>query len=298
MWKYIAGTAGIGLSGLTISNYLNARHQKMLNDKCETQCKDAWTSLHEKYPTKYSPKMIMCQIHDRKVSEYDKLFGDVDTHIDIGKAIGFNTFVKNESTKLTKDNVERADLVIFLKTYGGELGAVKMITDTMKTFKQKHNGGCFVIVDDYAFSGGTIISLTADEVMMDDYACLSKIDPQMMGIPVRHLEHIKDNEECGVIANIVSNMSNEAMGSVKDLAEQHFKPHYDDTAFNNIIGKLIYSDMTHGHSFTKNECQQMGIKAIDIPENLSLVVKFNESTSTDSTDLTIIEDLTVTEETV
>ena len=47
MWKYIAGTAGIGLSGLTISNYLNARHQKMLNDKCETQCKDAWTSLHE-----------------------------------------------------------------------------------------------------------------------------------------------------------------------------------------------------------------------------------------------------------
>lgn len=296
MWKYIAGTAGVGLSAITISNLLNARRQKMLDDKAKEQCQTAWKSLHQQYPTKYSPNMIMCQIKDRKLSEMDKLWGEVDTHINHQKAVQFNHFIKTKSAELTKDKTDKVDLVIFLETYGGELGAVKMITDTMKTFKKKHNGGCFVVVNDHALSGGTIISLAADEVMMDDFACLSKIDPQMMGIPVRHLEHMKDEENCGPIAGIVSNMSHEAMGSVRDLAEQHFKPHYDDSTFNNILNKLVYSNMIHGHSFTKEECQTMGIRAIDIPEGLTLTVDFSKDAKADLTDSTVSTDNTSTME--
>ncbi len=76
-------------------------------------------------------------------------------------------------------------IAMILHTPGGLVLAASQIAMALK----KHPGKKVVIIPHYAMSGGTLIVLAADEIIMDPDAVLGPLDPQipMGNVVYRHL---------------------------------------------------------------------------------------------------------------
>src|SRR6478672_11081427 len=70
-------------------------------------------------------------------------------------------------------------LDLVLHTPGGLVLAALQIAKAIK----KHKGKVTAFVPHYAMSGGTLISLAADEIVMSEHAVLGPVDPQLGKFP-------------------------------------------------------------------------------------------------------------------
>ena len=68
---------------------------------------------------------------------------------------------------------------LLLHTPGGLVLASDQIAYALK----RHDGKVTVIVPHYAMSGGTLVALAADEILMDPDAVLGPVDPQLGSLP-------------------------------------------------------------------------------------------------------------------
>ena len=80
------------------------------------------------------------------------------------------------AVRLTPDEMP-IDLI--LHTPGGLVLASDQIAYALK----RHPGRVTVIVPHYAMSGGTLVALAADEILMDPDAVLGPVDPQLGNLP-------------------------------------------------------------------------------------------------------------------
>lgn len=76
-------------------------------------------------------------------------------------------------------------LKITIKTYGGKVSTFLPIAIVLS----KHKGKLTAVVDRYAYSGGTILVLMCDEIIMTEYSNLGGINPYYL-IPINS-NHIK-----------------------------------------------------------------------------------------------------------
>ncbi|HEU4753654.1 MAG TPA: ATP-dependent Clp protease proteolytic subunit, partial [Armatimonadota bacterium] len=74
---------------------------------------------------------------------------------------------------------------MILHTPGGLVLAAEQIAEALK----KHPAGVRVLVPHYAMSGGTLIALAADEVILDPNAVLGPVDPQIGEYPAASILH-------------------------------------------------------------------------------------------------------------
>lgn len=74
---------------------------------------------------------------------------------------------------------ENKDVDLILHTSGGLVLAAEMIAMAVKN----HPAKVSVIVPFYAMSGGTLIALAADEIIMERDSVLGPVDPQLGGLP-------------------------------------------------------------------------------------------------------------------
>ena len=68
---------------------------------------------------------------------------------------------------------------MILHTPGGLVLAAEQIGKALV----EHKGKVTVFIPHYAMSGGTLIALAADEIVMDPNAVLGPVDPQIAGVP-------------------------------------------------------------------------------------------------------------------
>ena len=98
--------------------------------------------------------------------------------------IPFRRFIDIEDSEqiLRAIRMTPADMPIdlILHTPGGLVLASDQIAYALK----RHPGRVTVIVPHYAMSGGTLVALAADEILMDPDAVLGPVDPQL-GNPLR-----------------------------------------------------------------------------------------------------------------
>lgn len=66
-------------------------------------------------------------------------------------------------------------LCIILETPGGYIETVKRLVDVMR----RHYKHVSFVIPDYAYSAGTVLALSGDEILMDYYSILGPIDPQV-----------------------------------------------------------------------------------------------------------------------
>ncbi len=91
--------------------------------------------------------------------------------------IAFNSdsLIKQVIEDLKQDEIKRDTLSVILTTTGGSLSPVERIVNVFRNFYREVN----FIVPDYAYSAGTIMCMSADNIYMNYYSVLGPIDPQV-----------------------------------------------------------------------------------------------------------------------
>jgi len=87
---------------------------------------------------------------------------------------GMDDLIRTLVEDLRQREEPRSKLAVALTTNGGYIETVQRIVDTFRHYYSHVN----FIVPNYAFSAGTVLAMSGDDIYMDYYSRLGPIDPQ------------------------------------------------------------------------------------------------------------------------
>jgi len=155
------------------------------------------------------------------------------------------------------------DLIIH--TPGGMLLAAFQIAAALK----QHPGKVTVFVPHYAMSGGTLIALAADEIVMDRNAVLGPVDPQLIDekrpVPAVSILRIPDYKPCKNMDDhtlILYDQAKKAIEQVKEMVRRLLKGK-NDQVVRAIIDRLVSGKTTHDYPLTFTEAKKLGLPVSD-----------------------------------
>ncbi len=159
-------------------------------------------------------------------------------------------------------------LDLVLHTPGGLSLAALQIAWALK----RHPAKVTVFVPHYAMSGGTLIALAADEIVMCEHAVLGPVDPQLGQYPapsiLRLLERKpadKVDDETLILADIAEKAVNQMREAVKGLLVDKFPPEKAEE----IARALTEGRWTHDHPITYEDAVAMGLPVSnEMPEEI------------------------------
>jgi ClpP class serine protease len=159
-------------------------------------------------------------------------------------------------------------LDLVLHTPGGLVLAATQIARAI--FKYK--GRVTVFVPHYAMSGGTLLALAADEIVMCEHAVLGPVDPQLGEYPAASIlkaAHQKPIAEVDDKTLILADQAEKAIAQMRhEVAELLADKHSDGKAED--IAKLLTSGTwTHDYPITCERARELGLRVnSDMPENM------------------------------
>ena len=160
---------------------------------------------------------------------------------------------------------------LLLHTPGGLVLAAEQIAFALK----RHKGKVTVFVPHYAMSGGALIALSADEIVMDPNAVLGPVDPQLgtqqASYPaasiVRALAQPNPNREDSTL--ILGDLAEKALRQVKATMKRLLLEHHSDADAERIATKLASGEWTHDYALDPEELRALGIAILeDVPREV------------------------------
>jgi ClpP class serine protease len=148
------------------------------------------------------------------------------------------------------------DLV--LHTPGGLVLAAMQIARAVEA----HPAKVTVYVPVYAMSGGTLIALAADEIVMGEFSVLGPIDPQIAGFPaasIAKVPKIKPIEQVFDLTLVLADVSEKALDQVKRGAVELLTPQMEEGAARALAEKLAGGHWTHDYALTAEEARSIGL---------------------------------------
>jgi ClpP class serine protease len=165
--------------------------------------------------------------------------------------------------KLTDDSVP---LDLILHTPGGLVLASEQIAHALC----RHPARVTIFVPHYAMSGGTLLALSADEIVMDDNAVLGPVDPQLGEYPAASLLKVVEQKDINEVDDktlILADVARKAVAQVKSRAQSILAEHMDAESAEALAQVLTEGRWTHDYPITVEEAQELGLKvSTDMPE--------------------------------
>jgi ClpP class serine protease len=167
--------------------------------------------------------------------------------------------------KLTDDDVP-IDMV--LHTPGGLVLAAAQIAHAL----QRHKAKVTVIVPHYAMSGGTLIALAADEIIMDENAVLGPVDPQLgdkaAASIVRVLER-KPYEKVDDQTVILADLAEKSLRQVKATVTRLLSERMGAEQAQKTAEQLATGTWTHDYPIMTDEARTLGLPIkTEVPEEV------------------------------
>jgi ClpP class serine protease len=148
---------------------------------------------------------------------------------------------------------------VILHTPGGLVLASEQIAKALVERKAKVT----VFVPHYAMSGGTLIALAADEVVMDANAVLGPVDPQLGDLPaasiIRAVE-IKGPKNVSDETLMLADMAVKARGQVGAFVAQVLLKHMPEKQALQVATALTEGRWTHDFPITVQMARSLGLK--------------------------------------
>ncbi len=118
-------------------------------------------------------------------------------------------------------------------------------------------------------SGGTLIALSADEIVMDENAVLGPLDPQIGGYPAVSIIKAAQQKEPKDLDDktlILKDISEKALVQMRSFVEEILKEKLGERA-KEVAERLTGGTWTHDYPITVQELKAMGIEvSTDMPE--------------------------------
>jgi len=155
-------------------------------------------------------------------------------------------------------------IMLILHTPGGLVLAASQIARALKA----HPARKVVVVPHYAMSGGTLIALAADEIIMDPNASLGPLDPQLGGpngmyLPapsVLRAVELKGRDKVDDQTLILADVAEKAIRQTKELVVELIKDKVGEEKARQIADRLVGGYYTHDYPITVDQLREMGLK--------------------------------------
>jgi ClpP class serine protease len=165
--------------------------------------------------------------------------------------------------KLTDPNVP-IDLI--LHTPGGLVLATEQIAMALC----RHPGKVTVFVPHYAMSGGTLLALAADEIVMDENAVLGPVDPQLGQWPANSILKAVEQKQANQVDDetlIMADVARKAVGQIRsmiiNILSHGQMPREKAERLADMLSSGIW---THDYPIGVGEAKEMGLQVnTDVP---------------------------------
>jgi ClpP class serine protease len=152
-----------------------------------------------------------------------------------------------------------------LHTPGGLVLAAQQIAFALK----RHRGDVTVFVPHYAMSGGTLVALAADRIVMDSNAVLGPVDPQLGGPQAAYpavsllaaLERPNPNRDDQTL--ILGDVAGKAMHQVHDVVVRLLLEHQQPERAEEIARELASGKWTHDYPIDFEQLKRLGLPVSD-----------------------------------
>lgn len=206
---------------------------------------------------------VITMIHRQ---EKRSLFGfAVSRHIDLEDA---QTIIA-----AIKETPEEVPIDLVIHTPGGLVLAAMQIARAVKAHKAKVT----VYVPVYAMSGGTLIALAADEIVLGEFSVLGPIDPQIAGLPAASIVRARDSKPVETVFDltlVLADMGQKALTQVKQGAVELLASRMDRAAAESLAAKLAGGHWTHDYALTASEALALGLPVkVDMPREVMALMK-------------------------
>ena len=158
--------------------------------------------------------------------------------------------------QMTDPNIP-IDLV--LHTPGGLVLASYQIAHAIKY----RPGKVTVHVPHFAMSGGTLIALAADEIVMGDHAMLGPVDPQIGEYPAASLVKLVQAKPIADIDDrtwILADMGKKAMDQLREHLKELLAEHFSPERAEELARTMTEGRWTHDFPITFEEAQGLGLQ--------------------------------------
>jgi ClpP class serine protease len=157
---------------------------------------------------------------------------------------------------------------LILHTPGGLVLASEQIAYALCS----HQADVTVFVPHYAMSGGTLISLAADQLIMDDNAVLGPVDPQLQDRPAASILNAvgkKDVNEVDDQTLILADIAEKAIKQVKQTVIRIVSNRADQETGEKLAEALATGVWTHDYPITVREARDLGMPvSTEVPEEV------------------------------
>ncbi|MGB9927571.1 MAG: SDH family Clp fold serine proteinase [Methanosarcina sp.] len=168
-------------------------------------------------------------------------------------------------------------LELILHTPGGQLHASIQIARALKN----HPKNTRVIIPHYSMSGGTVIALAANEIIMDKDAVIGPIDPQIGNLlhgtyPAPSWIYAADmkKEKADDTTLIMSDISRKALNLTRQVARELLEGKIqtgpgEENRLDYVVEKLVSGEMIHSTPLSAREAKELGLfVSTDFPEDV------------------------------
>ena len=157
---------------------------------------------------------------------------------------------------------------IVLHTPGGLVLAAMQIARAVR----KHKGKVTVFVPHYAMSGGTLVALAADEIIMSPHAVLGPVDPQLGKYPAASLLKVVSKKPIAEVDDdtlIMADVGEKAIKQVREGARELLMRSLSAEQAGKLADLMSTGTWTHDYPITVEEAQRLGLKAhADMPRDV------------------------------
>src|SRR4030088_1160794 len=164
-------------------------------------------------------------------------------------------------------------LDLVLHTPGGLVLAALQIAKAVREHKAKVT----VFVPHYAMSGGTLIALAADEIVMCEHSVLGPIDPQLGESPAASLMKVGEQKPIERISDetlIRADIGRKAIAQVKQSASELMKRSLTAEQAGTLAEKLSTGTWTHDYPIWAATAKEFGLHvSTNMPDDVLERVK-------------------------
>jgi ClpP class serine protease len=154
------------------------------------------------------------------------------------------------------DTAPNQPIEIILHTPGGLVVAARQIAAALAD----HDGRVTAVVPHYAMSGGTLIALAADEIVIDAHAALGPVDPQLGQFPAASLVAVLDYPGRRTDRTLIlADVARKALAQIESFTHRLLERHMASERAADVARLLSTGTWTHDHPLQPKELEALGL---------------------------------------
>ncbi|HEY7138452.1 MAG TPA: ATP-dependent Clp protease proteolytic subunit [Acidimicrobiia bacterium] len=180
--------------------------------------------------------------------------------------IPFGGFIDIEDSEAVIRAIETTNQAVpidfVIHTPGGLVLAAEQIAAALA----RHPAPVRVYVPHYAMSGGTLLALAADRIVMSPSAVLGPVDPQIGEFPAASLLCVVDKKDINKVDDrtlVLADVGHKAQKQIQDFVEKLLARHQSEERAREVANALTEGRWTHDFPIDLAQARSLGLPVSD-----------------------------------